>query len=94
MTLWEILTFAREQPYDTLSDEHVIENCGHCYRGNGLEMYLPQPAHCPREVYDLMRECWNRDESTRPSFREICMFLQRKNMGYDPKTEKSFPPIV
>lgn len=32
ITLWEILTYAREQPYENLSDEKVIENCGHIYQ--------------------------------------------------------------
>lgn len=94
VTLWEVLSFARGQPYDNLSDEQVIENCGHYYRNDGLETYLPQPANCPREIYDLIRECWNRDEVQRPSFREIHMFMQRKNMGYDPKIEKTYAPLV
>ena len=88
VTLWEILTFAREQPYNHLEDEQVIENCGHIFRNDSLEVCLPQPPQCPREIYDLMRECWNREEAHRPSFREICMFLQRKNMGYDPAEEQ------
>ena len=87
VTLWEILTLAREQPFENCTDEQVIENCGHYYRDDGLEAYLPQPATCPREIYDLMKECWNRQESQRPTFREIHMFLQRKNMGYDPVLE-------
>ncbi|KAL3871573.1 hypothetical protein ACJMK2_039564 [Sinanodonta woodiana] len=87
VTLWEILIFAREQPYETLSDEHVIENAGHYYRNDNQQIYLPQPAICPKEIYDLMLECWNRLESERPSFREINMFLLRKNMGYDPRQE-------
>jgi len=48
---------------------------------------LGQPANCPREIYDLMVECWNRVELQRPTFREIHMFLQRKNMGYSPSWE-------
>ena len=88
VTLWEILTFARDQPYDTMSDEQVIENAGHYYRADGKQAYLRQPNNCPKEIYDLMLECWNRAESERPSFREIQMFLQRKNMGYNPKDEK------
>ena len=88
VTLWEILTFAREQPFENMSDEQVIENCGHYYRNDNAEVYLPQPSNCPKEIYDLMRECWNRDEQYRPAFREIHMFLQRKNMGYDPKDER------
>ena len=34
-----------------------------------------------------MCECWNREESQRPAFREVHMFLQRKNMGFDPKED-------
>ncbi|XP_052789202.1 discoidin domain-containing receptor 2-like isoform X2 [Mya arenaria] len=88
VTLWEILTFARDQPYDTMSDEQVIENAGHYYRNDNKQLYLPKPGNCPKEIYDLVLECWNRAESERPSFREIQMFLQRKNMGYNPKDEK------
>lgn len=90
VTLWEIFTFAKEQPFDEYTDEQVIENCGHYYRNDGVESYLPCPSTCTREIYDLMKECWNRDEVQRPSFREIHMFLQRKNMGYDPKLEKTY----
>ena len=36
------------------------------------------------QVRDLMSECWQREERERPSFREIHLFLQRKNLGYDP----------
>jgi serine/threonine protein kinase len=31
VTLWEILTFAREQPYESLSDERVIANLSRLY---------------------------------------------------------------
>lgn len=30
--LWEILTFAREQPFENFTDEKVIENIGHIYQ--------------------------------------------------------------
>ncbi|XP_035829229.1 discoidin domain-containing receptor 2, partial [Aplysia californica] len=88
VTLWEVLTFAREQPFLALTDEQVIENAGHCYRDDNLQTVLPMPVNCPKEIYDLMCECWNRQESVRPTFREIHMFLQRKNMGYNPAEEK------
>ena len=66
----------------------MIENAGHYYRDDNMTTVLPIPANCPREMYDLMCECWNRQESVRPTFREISMFLQRKNMGYNPAEEK------
>jgi serine/threonine protein kinase len=34
VTLWEILTFAREQPFEHMSDEKVIENIGHIFQDN------------------------------------------------------------
>ena len=77
----------REQPFDTHTDEEVIDNCGHYYRADGLETLPPYPSTAPKEIYDLMCECWNRDEVHRPAFREIHMFLQRKNMGYDPRDD-------
>jgi discoidin domain receptor family protein 2 len=88
VTLWEVLTFARERPYDNHSNEQVLDNCGHYYRGNGQHLALSQPPNCPKEIYDLMVECCHRDEALRPTFREIHMFLSRKNMGYDPHSEQ------
>ena len=62
VTLWEILTFARQRPFDALADEQVLDNCARCCAGHQLDVVLGQPANCPREIYDLMVECWNRVE--------------------------------
>ena len=48
---------------------------------------LSTPHGCPREVRDLMTECWQRDDQERPSFREIHLFLQRKNLGFNPQDD-------
>ncbi|CAL4073575.1 unnamed protein product [Meganyctiphanes norvegica] len=83
VTLWEILTMARRMPYDELSNEGVLENISHCHLGDGSGMsMLPQPAICPRDMYDMMTACWRANEKQRPPFWEIQMFLQRKNLGY------------
>ncbi|XP_050548705.1 discoidin domain-containing receptor 2-like isoform X2 [Daktulosphaira vitifoliae] len=87
VTLWEILTFAREQPYEDLSDQHVINNVTRLYQNDGNFIFLPQPINCPKEMYDLMCECWQRDDKSRPNFREIHLFLQRKNLGYKPECD-------
>ncbi|XP_041847424.1 discoidin domain-containing receptor 2 [Melanotaenia boesemani] len=72
VTLWEVLTLCKEQPYSQLSDEQVIENTGEFFRDQGKQVYLPQPPRCPDRVYnDLMLSCWRRNAKQRPSFEDI-----------------------
>jgi discoidin domain receptor family member 2 len=33
-----------------------------------------------------MTECWQTNTNARPNFREIHLFLQRKNLGYKPSS--------
>ncbi|XP_022902114.1 discoidin domain-containing receptor 2-like [Onthophagus taurus] len=84
VTLWEILMFCLQQPYAELTNEQVIENSSHWYQNDGCQRYLSRPTICPREIYDLMGECWKRNATDRPRFAEIHLFLQRKNLGYLP----------
>ncbi|XP_031776700.1 discoidin domain-containing receptor 2 isoform X2 [Nasonia vitripennis] len=84
VTFWEILTFAREQPFEELPDHRIVENATYFYQEDDRRLILPLPKNCPKEMYDLMRECWQRNDSDRPNFREIHLFLQRKNLGYKP----------
>ncbi|PAA77416.1 hypothetical protein BOX15_Mlig018138g2 [Macrostomum lignano] len=88
VTLWEMLTFCREQPFSNLNDEQVVANCQHIWLCDGLAQALPCPPGCQRELYDLMCECWQRDEACRPAFREIHLFLQRKNIGFAPGDDR------
>jgi len=94
VTTWEVLTFARETPLSALSDDEVVDNCERWYHHQGAAgstssaaVVLERPALCPREIYDLLRECWQRDEERRPTFHEVHMFLRRKNSGYNPRDE-------
>ncbi|OAD53524.1 Discoidin domain-containing receptor 2 [Eufriesea mexicana] len=100
VTLWEILNLGRRVPYEHLSNEEMVQSLRRLHRAadctdadgeNGckenadnLFNYLPQPTACSKDIYDLMLDCWRREESERPTFREISMFLQRKNLGYAP----------
>ncbi|XP_037082024.1 discoidin domain-containing receptor 2-like [Pollicipes pollicipes] len=61
VTLWEVLTYARQQPYEEMTDERVIETLAQLYHNDAQQVYLPQPHDCPREIYDLLLECWRRD---------------------------------
>ncbi|KAM7026319.1 epithelial discoidin domain-containing receptor 1 [Acridotheres tristis] len=66
VTLWEVLTRCREQPYGALSDEQVIANAGHHFRNRGE--YLPCPPGCPPALHRLMLNCWAREATERPDF--------------------------
>uniref|UniRef100_A0A8V5GZ64 Uncharacterized protein n=1 Tax=Melopsittacus undulatus TaxID=13146 RepID=A0A8V5GZ64_MELUD len=68
VTLWEVLTRCREQPYGALSDEQVIANAGHHFRAQGRQEYLPCPPGCPPALHGVMLRCWARDAADRPSF--------------------------
>lgn len=100
MTLWEILNLGRRVPYEHLSNEEVVESLRRFHRANEEDGsasesgctdgtndhfdYLPRPTASSKDIYDLMLECWRREENERPTFREISLFLQRKNLGYAP----------
>ncbi|XP_049771026.1 discoidin domain-containing receptor 2-like [Schistocerca cancellata] len=79
VTLWEILSLAGERPFQHLSNEEVIQNAEHMYYGSELQVFLPKPTICPTELYDLMCDCWKRDETVRPRFKEIYLFLKYRN---------------
>ncbi|KAH7638363.1 tyrosine-protein kinase transmembrane receptor ror2-like protein [Dermatophagoides farinae] len=61
--LWEIFSYAL-QPYYGLTHEQVI-----CYLNEGNS--LTQPECCPDEIYGLMKTCWQREPSARPSFEAL-----------------------
>lgn len=79
VTLWEILNFAGVRPHAELTETELEERL----RRRDLPA-LTAPRHCHRDLYDLILECCNVREEGRPSFREIHLFLQRKNLGYSP----------
>ncbi|XP_034232480.1 discoidin domain-containing receptor 2-like isoform X2 [Thrips palmi] len=88
VTLWEMLHYCSAAPYPELDNPGVVDNLSHLRPGEDPQLFEPLcmpplPAGA-RDVFDLMCECWRRGEAERPSFREIHLFLQRKNLGYAP----------
>uniref|UniRef100_A0A8C6VRU1 receptor protein-tyrosine kinase n=1 Tax=Naja naja TaxID=35670 RepID=A0A8C6VRU1_NAJNA len=75
VTLWEMYTLCKEQPYSWLSDEQVIENTGEFFRDQGRQAYLFQPHLCSNPVFSMMMKCWSRDIKDRPTFEAIHLFL-------------------
>ncbi|XP_078082810.1 discoidin domain-containing receptor 2-like [Mustelus asterias] len=78
VTMWEMFTFCKEQPYSQQSDEQIIENTGEFFRNQGRQIYLSQPNVCLKRIFDLMVSCWSRDIKDRPSFEQIHHFLQQQ----------------
>ena len=67
VTLWEIFTFCKRQPYDHFSDQEVVDNA---LRGDD-KILLEQPHSCPDDVYQVMEKCWIHDTEKRTNFEEI-----------------------
>ncbi|KAK4877698.1 hypothetical protein RN001_010204 [Aquatica leii] len=84
VTLWEILSFACEKPFNNLTNEKVIQNAEHMYYGGELQVLLNKPPLCSTEIYELMCECWRRDDTSRPTFKQIYSFLKHHNKEYLP----------
>ncbi|XP_076683005.1 discoidin domain-containing receptor 2 isoform X2 [Andrena cerasifolii] len=84
VTLWEVMSLAREKPFQHLTNDQVIQNAEHMYYGAELQVYLPRPTMCPDEVYRMMCSCWRRDETSRPTFKDIYTFLKNMIADYRP----------
>ncbi|XP_076420385.1 muscle, skeletal receptor tyrosine-protein kinase isoform X4 [Peromyscus maniculatus bairdii] len=69
VVLWEIFSYGL-QPYYGMAHEEVIY---YVRDGNILSC----PDNCPLELYNLMRLCWSKLPSDRPSFCSIHRILQR-----------------
>ncbi|KAI4819934.1 hypothetical protein KUCAC02_027935, partial [Chaenocephalus aceratus] len=76
VTLWEIFTLCKEQPYSLLSDEQVIENTGEFFRNQGRQIFLYGPPLCPPSLFELMMCCWSRDIPDRPTFEGLYQALK------------------
>ncbi|XP_061757564.1 neurotrophic tyrosine kinase, receptor, type 2a isoform X4 [Nerophis ophidion] len=67
VVLWEIFTYGK-QPWYQLSNNEVIE----CITQGRV---LQRPRTCPKEVYDLMLGCWQREPHMRLNIKEIHSLL-------------------
>ncbi|XP_039763823.1 discoidin domain-containing receptor 2-like isoform X2 [Pararge aegeria] len=82
VTLHELFSLCRRRPYEHFTESEVLENLSHVQANNGLFECIERAPGCPRDVYELMVECWRRDELDRPTFAELLSLLQRKTATY------------
>ena len=67
VTMWEIFTFAKKQPYEAMTDQEVIDDS---IKGPDRQL-LTRPEHCPAEVFDVMVGCWVDDPDKRVNFNDV-----------------------
>ena len=73
VTMWEIFSLCQARPYDSLSNQEVIDNA---LKGPDCT-HLGQPCYCPDCVYDIMKRCWIHELKERASFNEIHHLLSK-----------------
>ena len=69
IVLWEIFSFAL-QPYYGMTHEEVVKYIKE-------DKVLSAPDNTPPEVYEIMKQCWHKKPSCRPSFQNLHKALQK-----------------
>ena len=67
VTMWEIFTLAKKQPYSDMSDKQVVEDA---LKGKNRTL-LTRPDLCPLDVYKIMLKCWEHNSKQRVTFEEL-----------------------
>ena len=71
VTMWEIFTLAKIQPYSDMSDKQVVEDA---LKGKNRTL-MAKPNVCPLEVYKIMLECWAHNSEWRSTFEQVFQLL-------------------
>jgi fyn-related kinase len=61
--LYEIITYGRF-PYPGMTNAEVLEKIQTGYR-------MASPPNCPKNLHDIMLECWREDPNSRPTFETL-----------------------
>lgn len=84
VTLWQFWSHCSSLPHSTLNNEQFYQyivfrqSSFHLVNKTTSILYLPQPVDCPKEIYDLLCECWYLDGTKRPSITDIALFFKRQ----------------
>ena len=73
VTMWEIFTLCKKQPYEEFTDQEVINDA---IRDSDRKL-LAQPKDCPWEVYNVMLQCWVTDPKQRANFETVHQLLSQ-----------------
>ena len=64
ITLWEIFTLCRFQPFGEFSDQEMIQDA---IKGSNRKIPY-QPDNCPSDIYNIMKSCFHHEPSERAGF--------------------------
>lgn len=78
ITLHEVFTYCRRIPYAGLTDDMVLLNLRYLMTKDSRWMPIERVPMCPRDVYDMMVQCWSCDPRKRPAFRGVHSFLMHR----------------
>ena len=73
IAMWEIFTLCQQQPYESFTDQELIDDA---IKGEDRTL-LSRPETCPEEVYHVMLRCWVHTPEERANFEEIHGLLQQ-----------------
>ena len=61
---WSINIYDMYMYVSGMTNAEVLHQVDHGYR-------MPCPPNCPQALYDIMNECWRKDEMERPTFETL-----------------------
>jgi len=67
--LWEIFSRGME-PYGIMSNDQVMKEVKQGYR-------MSPPPDCPKEIAQLMQQCWKFNTGDRPSFQVLTLITNK-----------------
>ena len=79
VTMWEVFTLAKDEPYSEMTDGELVEDAAS--RGSGRKL-LQRPEACPVDVFRVMEECWVHEPKERDTFEDIFAHLSSLNFKY------------
>ncbi|CAF1154867.1 unnamed protein product, partial [Didymodactylos carnosus] len=82
--LWEIWNRCHLLPHSSLSNYELYLKLCQINKQSTNELKslnLPLPPDCPKEIYDLLCECWNYEQDKRPQISDICIYFRRQIDG-------------
>ncbi|UJR16452.1 hypothetical protein I4U23_003354 [Adineta vaga] len=84
ITLWEFWSRCLTLPHASLTNEDlyqylVMRQSSYKIENPNVSIFrLSQPSECPKEIYDLLCECWHIDGNKRPHISDIALYFRRQ----------------